>query len=46
MRKEIYLERRIAIAELNNKWFKALILKIKLWIIRRNKYGIVDKKSR
>lgn len=35
MRKEIYLERRIAIAELNNKWFKALILKIKLWLLKR-----------
>ena len=37
--KEVYLERRIAIAELNNKWFKALILKIKLWLLRR-KYEV------
>ena len=35
MSEEIYLERKIAIAELNNKWFKALILKIKLWLLRR-----------
>lgn len=35
MDKEVYLERRIAIAELNNKKIKALILKIKLWLLRR-----------
>lgn len=35
MRKEIYLERRIAIAELNNRRFEVIILKIKLWLLRR-----------
>ena len=35
MSEEAYLERKIALAELNNKWFKALILKIKLWLLRR-----------
>lgn len=35
MRKEIYLERRIAIAELNNRKIEALILKIKLWILKK-----------
>lgn len=35
MKEETYLERKIAIAELNNKWLKALILKIKLWLLRR-----------
>lgn len=32
---EIYLERELAIAELNNKKIKSIILKIKLWLIRR-----------
>lgn len=35
MKEETYLERKIAIAELNNKWLKALILKIKLWLLKR-----------
>ena len=34
---ETYLERKIVIAEINKKYFKALLLKIKLWILRRKK---------
>ena len=35
MSKETYLEIKIAIAELNNRWLEAAILKIKLWILKR-----------
>lgn len=34
---ETYLERKIAIAELNKNYFKVLLLKVKLWILRRKK---------
>lgn len=35
MKEETHLERRIMIAEINKKYFKALLLKIKLWVLRR-----------
>lgn len=34
--KEVYLERELALAELNHKWIRVIILKIKLWRLRRN----------
>lgn len=37
MKEETYLERKIIIAELNKKYFKVLLLKMKLWILRRKK---------
>lgn len=35
MSEETYLERKIALAELNNRRFEVIILKIKLWLLRR-----------
>ena len=37
MKEETYLERELAIAESNKNYFKALLLKIKLWVLRRKK---------
>lgn len=34
---ETYLERKIVIAESNKNYFKVLLLKMKLWVLRRNK---------
>ena len=35
--KEMYLERELALAELHHKWIRIIILKIKLWRLRRGK---------
>ena len=35
MSEETYLERKIAISELNNRRLETIILKIKLWLLRR-----------
>ena len=35
MSEETFLERKIALAELNNRRFEVIILKIKLWLLRR-----------
>jgi hypothetical protein len=34
---ETYLERKIIVAGVNKEYFKMLLLKIKLWILRRKK---------
>lgn len=35
MNEETYLERKIALAESNNRIFEVIILKIKLWLLKR-----------
>ena len=35
--KEIILERKLALAEINNKRMKSLYYKIRLWILRKEK---------
>lgn len=35
MNEETYLERKIALSELNNRIFEVIILKIKLWLLKR-----------
>ena len=42
--KEIYLERKLAMAELHHKWFQILILKFKLWRLRNARNNKIDDK--